>query len=465
MENPVKIGSGDAAMNELTRRNFARGAGLLTAFSYSRIAGANDRVGIGYIGLGNRGDQVHDAFLEHADAQTVAVCDLRDDYMDLAVRKSRAAPNRYKEYKKLLDDKAVDAVVIATPDHWHALMFVDACSAGKDVYVEKPLSLTVVEGRQMVEAAGRTGRVVQVGTNRRSWKSYGEAAKFIHSGGIGHVTAARCFHIRNEWPDGLGPAPDGPPPSEWEWDQWLGPAPKVPYNSNREFYNFRWFYNYSGGQLTNFGVHYLDVIRWFIGQDAPRAVTAMGGKFAQIKDNREIPDTLQVLWEFDGTLVVFEQYNANAAPGSGPSCEIELRGTKGTMYVRNNSWDVVPEKITEACLGYDHGKGYGNPMDRSHGRSADASRRAVIESRSVKGGSGSDTAAHARNFLDCIRSRGKCNADILMGHLSTSATLIGNIAHKQRTFLEWDARNERFTNNADANRWLRYEYRAPYKLG
>ena len=465
MENPVKIGSGDAAMNELTRRNFARGAGLLTAFSYSRIAGANDRVGIGYIGLGNRGDQVHDAFLEHADAQTVAVCDLRDDYMDLAVRKSRAAPNRYKEYKKLLDDKAVDAVVIATPDHWHALMFVDACNAGKDVYVEKPLSLTVVEGRQMVEAAGRTGRVVQVGTNRRSWKSYGEAAKFIHSGGIGHVTAARCFHIRNEWPDGLGPAPDGPPPSEWEWDQWLGPAPKVPYNSNREFYNFRWFYNYSGGQLTNFGVHYLDVIRWFIGQDAPRAVTAMGGKFAQIKDNREIPDTLQVLWEFDGTLVVFEQYNANAAPGSGPSCEIELRGTKGTMYVRNNSWDVVPEKITGACLGYDHGKGYGNPVDRSHGGSADASRRAVIESRSVKGGSGSDTTAHARNFLDCIKSRGKCNADILTGHLSTSATLIGNIAHKQRTFLEWDARNERFTNNADANRWLRYEYRAPYKLG
>ncbi|HEY2015539.1 MAG TPA: Gfo/Idh/MocA family oxidoreductase, partial [Bryobacteraceae bacterium] len=345
-------------MSEWTRRNFTRGVGLAGALSYSRILGANDRVGVGYIGLGNRGDQVHDAFLEHGDAQTVAVCDLRDDYVDLAVRKSRATPVKFKEYKKLLEDKSVDAVVIATPDHWHALMFTDACNAGKDVYVEKPLSLTVVEGRKMVDTAGRTKRVVQVGTNRRSWKSYQEAAEFVRSGGIGQVTAARCFHIKNEWPNGLGPAVDGPPPSEWEWDQWLGPAPKVPYNSNREFYNFRWFYNYSGGQVTNFGVHYLDVIRWFIGQDSPRAVTAIGGQYARIQDNREIPDTLQVLWEFDGTLVVFEQYNANAAPGNAPNSEIELRGTKGTMYLRNSNWEVVPEKVSDGHIGYDLGKGY-----------------------------------------------------------------------------------------------------------
>ena len=146
-------------MTEITRRDFARGAGLATALSYSRILGANDRVGMGYIGLGNRGDQVHDAFLEHGDCQTVAVCDLRDDYLDFAVKKSRATPKKYKEYAKLLEDKDVDAVVIATPDHWHALMFIDACNAGKDVYVEKPLSLTVVEGRKMVETAERTRRV------------------------------------------------------------------------------------------------------------------------------------------------------------------------------------------------------------------------------------------------------------------------------------------------------------------
>src|SRR5438477_5050169 len=164
--------------SDLTRRHFTRAAALTTALSYSRIFGANDRVRMGYIGLGNRGDQVHDAFLEHGDAQTAAVCDLRDDYMDFAIKKSRATPTKYKEYKKLIEDKDVSAVVIATPDHWHALMFIDACNAGKDVYVEKPLSLTVVEGRKMVETADRTRRVVQVGTNRRSWRTMREAADF-----------------------------------------------------------------------------------------------------------------------------------------------------------------------------------------------------------------------------------------------------------------------------------------------
>src|SRR5947207_281137 len=160
---------------------------------------------------------------------------------------------------------------------------------------------------RMVETAQKTNRVTQVGIHRRSGAFLKEAAEFVQSGGIGQVTVARCYHILNQWPVGIGNEPDSPPPSPAEWDQWLGPAPKVPYNKNRMYYNFRWFYNYSGGQLTNFGVHYVDVIRWFIGQDSPRAVTAIGGKYAKIQDNREIPDTLQVLWEFDGpTLVVFE---------------------------------------------------------------------------------------------------------------------------------------------------------------
>jgi predicted dehydrogenase len=421
---------------------------------------------MGYIGLGNRGDQVYQAFLEYGDCQTVAVCDLREDYMDFAVKRSRGATVKYKEYKKLLEDKNVDAVVIATPDHWHALMLVDACNAGKDVYVEKPLSRTVLEGRRMVETAERTKRVVQVGTNHRSYKAYREAAEFVRSGGIGHVTVARCFHIVNEWPNGLGDVPDGPPPGQWEWDQWLGPAPKVPYNRNRTYYNFRWFYDYSGGQLTNFGVHYIDVIRWCLGQDSPRSVVAVGGKYAGIKDNREIPDTMQVLWEFDGpTLVVFEQYNANSASSSWPSSEIELRGTKGTLYFRGHGWEVVPQTIREDYTGYAGGKGYGNPLNR--GGSYSGTRKRAMEPRSVKGSDGGEpanTVEHVRNFLDCIKTRGKCNADVLTGHLSTTATLIGNIAHKTRGFLEWDGRAERFTNHAGANKLLQYHYRVPYRL-
>src|SRR5690348_10154664 len=183
-------------MTDMTRRNFTRSAALSTALSYSRIFGANERVRVGYIGLGNRGDQVHDAFLEHGDQQTAAVCDLRDDYMDFAIRKSRATPTKHSDYHALLDDKGVDVVVVATPDHWHALMFVDACNAGKDVYVEKPLSLTVYEGRRMVETAQRTNRVVQVGTQRRSAPVVKEAVEFVRSGGLGRVSVARCYDIQ-----------------------------------------------------------------------------------------------------------------------------------------------------------------------------------------------------------------------------------------------------------------------------
>lgn len=440
----------------LTRRDFTREAFIATALSYSRVLGANDRVRMGYIGLGNRGDQVHDAFLEHGDQQTVAICDLRDDYLDFAETKSRANPKRYKDYRRLLEDRDVDAVAIATPDHWHALMMIDACNAGKDVYVEKPLSLTVVEGRKMVEAAERTKRVVQVGIQRRSAPFLKEAAEFVRSGGIGKVTVAKGYHVLNEWPLGIGNPPDTTPPNEEQWDQWLGPAPKVPYNKNRTYYRFRWFYNYSGGQLTNFGVHYMDMLRWCFGQDAPRAVTALGGKYV-VGDNREIPDTLEVLWQFDGpTMMVFSQYNANAAGGNVRSSEMELRGTKGTMYLDLNRWEVVPEQIAEVEVP-DR-----TPLDRAHEREWGRSRKAAIEGRAAKGSA--DTAFHARNFLDCVKTRAKCNCDVLTGHLSTSATLIGNIALKTRSYLEWDARAERFTNNEGANRLLSYKYRAPYKL-
>lgn len=444
-------------MDEFTRRDFTRTAGLATALSYSRILGANDRVRMGYIGLGNRGDQVHDAFLEHGDNQTVAVCDLRDDYMDFAIKKSRANPKKYHEYKKLLDDKDVDAVVIASPDHWHALMFIDACNAGKDVYVEKPLSLTVFEGRRMVETARRTKRVTQVGIHRRSSPFLKEAAEFVQSGGIGQVTVARAYHIMNSWPNGIGNPPDGAPPNEAEWDRWLGPAPKVPYNRNRTYYNFRWFYNYSGGQLTNFGVHYFDMIRWCLGKDAPRAVTVMGGKYA-VKDNREIPDTMEALWEFEGgSMVIFAQYNANSAPGNIQGSEMELRGTKGTMYIHSNRWEVVPDKYTEMT------SFARTPLDRVSEKSYKPSQKAHIEPKLVKGSQ--DTAFHARNFLDCMKSRALCNCDIEIGHRSTSGTLIANIAHRTKNYLEWDGRAERFTNSEAANRYLQYKYRAPYKLG
>jgi predicted dehydrogenase len=441
-------------MSNLTRRTFT--AAGMTALSYSRVLGASDRIRMGFMGLGNRGDQVHTAFLEWGDSQTVAICDLRDDYLNLAARKSRGTPARYKDYRQLLDNKDVDAVVVATPDHWHALMLIDACDAGKDVYVEKPLSLTVVEGRKMVQAAERTKRVTQVGTQRRSAKVIQEAVEYVRSGELGQVSVARAYEISSEWPAGIGNPPDQPPPSEEEWDRWLGPAPKIPYNPNRAYYLFRYFYNYSGGQITNMGVHLLDTMRWCLNLESPKKVTAIGGRYV-IKDNREIPDTLEALWEYDGpTMFGFMQVNGNGSPGNLRGSEMELRGTKGTMFITPEGWEVVPEEINELP------RGVNNPIDRTVQRRRDK-RKTVIQPKSVKGSVWAD-AAHARNFLDCVKSRARCNADILTGHISTSAALIANIALRTESLLKWDARAERITNNQDANNYLRYEYRAPYKL-
>jgi predicted dehydrogenase len=324
----------------------AGAAGVLTALSANRVLGANSRIRIGFIGVGNRGDQVLDAFLPHKDAEIVALCDLYQPYLDFAAKKAGGSPKITKNYHDVLAMKDVDAVVICTPDHWHALQTIHACQAGKDVYVEKPLSLCVEEGRLMIDAARKANRVTQVGLMRRSSAFCRDACEFVRKGGIGHVTVARAFHIQNEFPKGIGNPPNEEEPKDWSWDQWCGPAAKVPYNRNRGFYRFRWFYDFSGGQLTNMGVHYLDLFQWALGQDAPLAVTAIGGKYA-IDDNREIPDTLEVLWQYPGnTLATFSQYNATAEAAGIRGDAVEFRGTKGTVYIAGNGWEVVPDALT-----------------------------------------------------------------------------------------------------------------------
>lgn len=443
----------------MNRRQFHRSsvAGVGTALSASRVMGANERVRLGFIGLGNRGDQVLDAFLAHKDAEIAAVCDIYEPYVEFAAKKAGGSPAKLKDYHALLDRKDIDAAVVCTPDHWHALQMIHACQAGKDVYVEKPLSLCVAEGRAMVDAARRYERVTQVGLHRRSSAYCKEAADLVREGAIGRVTVARAFHIQNEWPKGIGNPPDGDPPAGVDWDAWLGPAPKVPYNKNRTFYRFRWFYNYSGGQLTNFGVHYLDMIHWALGHDAPQSVVAMGGKFA-MDDNREIPDTLEVVWTYPGqTLVTFSQFNASAPNASlQRRAEIEFRGTKGTMYIYGDGYEIVPDVLTPNEFTAR------TPIDRSLERNYRKGAKAEIAPKQGKGDA--DTAHHARNFLDCVKTRAKCHCDVETGHRDTTAALIGNIAHKTKSYLEWDSKAERFTNHTDANKLLSYEYRKPYAL-
>jgi predicted dehydrogenase len=449
-------------MNAWTRREFAKSAilvGATTALGAVRAAGANERVRIGFIGLGNRGDQVLDAFLSHPDTEIVALCDLSPAYMDAAAQKIGGSPQQFKDYRRLLAMPDLDAVVICTPDHWHALQTIHACEAGKDVYVEKPLSLCVAEGRRMVEAVRKHQRVCQVGIHRRSVEVCREAAEFVRQGGLGKVTAARAFHIQNEWPNGIGHPPDEDPPAGFDWDAWQGPAAMRRYNKNRTFYRFRWFYDYSGGQVTNFGVHYIDFIQWALGADAPLSVMAMGGQISGMTDNREIPDTLQAVWQYPGgTLVNFSQFNANAGQWSLPGCELELRGTKGTLYLFGNGYEVVPDRISEDEFPAN------SPLTRQRDSTYRKNAQPQIEARKVRKSSTADTAPHARNFLDCVKSRSLCNCDIEIGHRSTSATLLANIAFKTRSVLDWDAKAERFSGHPGANMLLSYKYRAPYKF-
>ena len=264
---------------KINRRSFTRGAvaaGALTALQTATVLGSNDRVRLGFIGVGNRGDQLLDAFLVHPDAEVVALCDLYKPYLPAALKKVGGKAELYHDFRRLIERKDLDAVVVATPDHWHALQFLAACRAGKDVYVEKPLSLTIAEGRKMVDVARETKRVTQVGLNRRSSPILHEAIGLIHQGAIGKISTARAFHIRNESPMGIGNPADGPPPEGLDWETWLGPAPKAPYNRNRCLYKFRWFLDYSGGQITNFGTHYLDVIQWALRRTRRTASSAPG---------------------------------------------------------------------------------------------------------------------------------------------------------------------------------------------
>lgn len=443
----------------MTRRTFtsAATATAMTALSASRVYGANNNVRLAFIGCGNRGDQLLDSFIETPNAAPMAFCDLSDEYLKHAEGKINGLINKTKDYRMILDIKDVDAVVISTPDHWHALQTIESLQAGKHVYIEKPLSLCVAEGRAMVDAAAKSKKIVQVGFHRRSTNFCKEAVELIRRGEIGDITMVRCFHVDNEWPLGIGNPSDEKPPEKFDWDKWVGPAPMRPYNVNRTFYRFRWFWDYSGGQLTNMGAHYLDMVHWALGVDAPQSVSAMGGKFI-IKDNREIPDTMQVNYQYpNNTLVTFTQVNANAAPGTMErGCEMEFRGTKGTVYIFNKYYIIMPEanmSVPFPAL---------TPLDRTLMTKYRGSSKAQLSGKKVMGNA--DTIWHTRNFIASIAADKQPNCPIDVGHRSTTAALIGNIALKKRVTLDWDPKNEQFVNNKEANALLKYEYRQPYKF-
>ena len=416
--------------------------------------GANDRVQVGFIGYGLIGGQhVHD-FKNQADADLAAMSDVYQPRLEQGVAACGGHAKGYPDFRRLLDDKDIQAVVVSTPDHWHALMTIMACAAGKDVYVEKPLSVFVREGRWMVEAARRYQRVVQVGTQQRSGKHYQEAVEMLRAEYIGKVMSVRMRSFRNVMP-GFGSPPDGTPPSDLEYDMWLGPAPKRPYNPKRSLYHFRWFWDYSGGQMTNLGAHDIDVVQWAMQVKGPAAVVSSGGRFA-LEDNGETPDTQDALFEYPGFTTVFSMREASA--GNRGEGKLEFFGSKGSLEIDRTGFEIHPDMKIDPF----------NAIPRFSGHPAGGPQRSSappqpwIEAYQMAGSSAEQLNLHVRNFLDCVKSRERPVADVEQGHQVTTACHLANISLRTGRKIRWNAETEEIVGDAQASKWLERPYRKPW---
>ena len=433
-----------------------------SALSARRVLGANEHVRMGLIGCGGRG--MFDAKLmrDASNVEFVAVCDLYPPRLAEAREWAGPSAKAYKDFRRLLEQKDVDAVLIATPDHWHAIPTMLACQAGKDVYVEKPLSHNVREGRAIIEAARRHNRIVQVGTQQRSAPHYAEVARIIQSGELGRVHFVRIWNYVNMYPDGIGRAPDSAPPEGVDWDMYLGSAPYVPFNKNRFVGTFRWFWDYGGGLVTDFGIHRFDSMHQIMNAVEPMSISASGGRYG-LTDGAETPDIVQVTYEYPGFVLSYEasMLNAHGAGGRTPGKKYyqargaddrphgeAYHGTNGTLIVDRLGFEIYPES--------------GNPS----GPGAAGRERATEGFRMARKEVSADdaTALHTQHFIECVRSRKKPAADVEVGHRSTIVSHLGNIAFRTGHKIRWDAAKEQILDDVVASRLLGRQARKPWDM-
>jgi predicted dehydrogenase len=447
-------------MTDLSRRRFLKAgaaATALTAASWNRVLGANDRVGIGLIGFGLIGRTHTRNFLAQPDAQIVAVSETFAPRMDAACQLIGGSVQRFPDFRRLLENKAVDAVIVATPDHWHALMTMMACAAGKDVYVEKPLTVFVREGRWMIDVAKRHKRVVQVGTQQRSGPHYVRAKELINSGHIGEVVSAQCNFFRNVRP-GFGSPADQAPPSDLDWDMWLGPAPARPYNSNRAIYHFRWFWDYSGGQMTNLGHHSLDIVHWITGVKGPKSVVSCGGRMF-LKDNCEVPDVQDAILQYPGFNAMCQIRECAAAFTKPNTGGLQFHGTKGSMTLGRSGFEIDPDRKDDPANIVSRIGGGGHPVGGPQPVPFPEGQTWTEALKDASGNSREQNVLHVRNFLDCIKSRGQPASDLESSHQVSTACHLANLSLRLGRKLNWDADKEQIINDTEAAKWLTRPYR------
>lgn len=442
-------------MKPVSRRNFlgqtaiaAVGAGLTSgavmAAAEEKKVSANDKISVALIGCGGQGRYNLKDFLRLPEIECLALCDVDKEHLSKAQKevedKSGKKPEGYGDFRQVLERKDIDVVIIGTPDHWHALTTIYACQAGKDVYVEKPLTVSIGEGRVMVKAARNSNRVVQMGTQQRSAGHFKDAVAFVKSGELGKIRLVRTWAYL-DWKGELAKVDDGEPPEGVDYDMWLGPAPKRPFNKRRFHFDFRWYWDYSGGLMTDWGAHMIDIANMAMDVISPKSAMSVGGKNGYPDDAMETPDTQQAILEYDGFTMIWEHA---LGVGRGPwdrEHGVAFHGNNGILVVDRNGWEVFAEtnavnKARECMM---------KPVPHRH-----ASEDYHLD--------------HVKNFLECVKTREKPCSDVEIGHNSMIACHLANIAVRLGRKINWDCEKEEIVGDPEAQKLVMRPYREPWKL-
>jgi predicted dehydrogenase len=447
----------------MNRRDLVRSGVALAAAAGSQLkadkprAGANDRIGVAVIGCGGMGSMDLKDFQSFPEVRIVAVCDADENQIAKARKLVNGKPPRTeRDFRKILASPDVDVVVIATPDHWHALMCVEACRAGKDVYVEKPIATSPREARLMVDSARKHKRVVQVGIQQRSGSHFQRAVELVRSGAIGKVVYAEAWNHGHNASEGIGHAMPTAPPAGLDWQMWLGPAPDAPYRKNIHPGRWRLFFDYGGGNLADWGVHLLDIIQWAIKADTPISVHATGGKL-WTDDDRTTPDTLNAVYEYPGVMVNYTHMNHCNYGRSGRFYGILFHGSDAALLLDRSGYEILP--VTTKHID-PAGEMYRGAFDDMIGTGTYFTGARAPET----GSTSLQHVPHIANFLECLRSRRHPVGDIEIGYRATLPCLLGNISYRVQHKIAWDPKLERISNYEPANALLTRHYRAPWRM-
>lgn len=450
------------------------GMAMTTMLRQARGQSANERLTVALVGCGGMGRFKLMNFMSNEEVDIAAVCDVHDAQAQAAAKdvvdKKRPQPKVVKDFREVIDMKDVQAVIVATPDHWHAPVMLLAAQAKKHVYCEKPCCHNIREGRAMVDAAKKYGIVCQVGTHQRSSKHIQDARDFIQRGDLGIISMTQTFTYGNESPNGLGQAPDEPPPAGLDYDKWLGPAPLRPFNKRRFHSSWRWYFDYGAGMVGDWNVHLQDIIMWTMGVTHPVSVSTIGGKWV-LNDDRDTPDTMETVYEFataeqapKGFAQTYTMRKASGRPWNAGGYGMVFHGTNGKLQMDRESWMVEPDA-----------KDWSKPKE--------GERTEPIDEK-VKGGDWNSHFAHVKNFIECVKTGGKPIATIESHYNSVVACHLANVSlraggvEKDGNFIRfhgrqifWDPKSESCFKDrelkvpdADANRYLAREYRKGFEL-